>query len=239
MAAGQGADAYIELADFTGGIATTHASGDKAQMVREDPEDPRVYAQRDYTAGCYGHPLGGLYPLPGIRDEVVEDDGDWADASVFPGSEQAMVVNATSILSPTVNPWFRVSDSYDGTLYRDTPDQLTVVYGSWGHPGGDDAYIGSGYSDEHYFIGLAEVRVFLMGGTMRDKTDLLGGHKVSDTQWLGDARIIEKSSVGTLDTTLAAKISRGLSPVSCFPLVTTAKGSAADAIGFPVTAVVS
>lgn len=232
MAAGQGADAYIELADFTGGIAATYASGGKAQMVREDPENPRVYAQRDYTAGCYGHPLGGLYPLPGIRDEVVEDLDDWNTEDGYPTGFRSLVVNATGIISPLDGVHWMISDSVDQNdqPHPHTPDQLAILYGGW--------YESS--TVPGLFGGSQELRVFTMGPGPRAMTDLLGGFNEdsgSDFHRFMNVRgTINTNNVTVTDNTIGAAISRGMGPAHIFPVTTGTwyKAGAADETFWPV-----
>lgn len=65
--AGGPADQYIQISDFTPGILATRSGGVGPTPNRPDEEAQSAYARESGTFGCYGHPAGGLHPLPHIE----------------------------------------------------------------------------------------------------------------------------------------------------------------------------
>lgn len=183
------AELYLTLSDFTRGIASSRHTLATSQPTPEDREAEAAFAQEADTWGCYGHPAGGLHPLPGVVLEVADPGSDWPD-DPLPGvavpsaipprpahpnytTEKSLVVNATGIIR--ANP-LAGSDSVDSTNWRDavtqTPDQLHILYGGYGEADGSSSY--------EWWQGTNEWRVFNMARTPVRTTTLLGGHLAAD-----------------------------------------------------------
>lgn len=97
MAAGQGAQDYIELTDFTPGIYSNYLSAGGAQASADGT------AQKTDTWGCYGSPSGGLLPLPKLvatRDRTI-DTG--SEGTTYPTGFKRYQVLDTVNLTPTVS----------------------------------------------------------------------------------------------------------------------------------------
>ena len=185
MAAGQGSDTYITIRDFSNGIASSRHALTGAQPALEDQQNAAVFAQETDTWGCYGHPSGGLHPLPGLIQQIEDPGDDWPDdplpgaaapvagKSAHPNytSEKSLVVNATALIQ--ASPTFGVGSSASG---RDgvhtTPDQLHVLYGGYG--------VADGNSTSEWFQGTNEWRVFNMSLNPVDPIALMGGHLAAD-----------------------------------------------------------
>ncbi len=191
MASGQGADLYIDIRDFTRGIASSRHSLGGAQPSPEDQESAAVFAQEAHTWGCYGHPAGGLHPLPGVVLAVEDPGDDWPDdplpgAAKVVGSptwsahpnyttEKSLVVNASLVIH--AQPQLAEGEtSYSTSTWRknvwQTPDQLHILYGGYGEADGASSY--------EYFQGTNEWRVFDMGRFPIGTTELMGGHLADD-----------------------------------------------------------
>lgn len=182
---------YIDLRDFTKGIASSRHGLGGAQPAPEDQEAASVFAQEDDTYGCYGHPTGGLHPLPGVILAVEDPGDDWPDAPL-PGAptlatippwpahpnyttEKSLVVNATAIVrvSPRLDP---DGETVDDTTWRKNvtnfPDQLHVLYGGYGEADGASSY--------EWVQGTNEWRVWHMSRFPVITSDLMGGHAAAD-----------------------------------------------------------
>lgn len=192
MAAGQGSDIYVDIRDFTRGIASSRHSLGGAQPAPENVESASVFAQENDTWGCYGHPAGGLHPLPGVVLEIADPGDDWptdplpgaATVATIPANpahpnytdEKSLVVNATAVVSaaPRLDPGGETG--YSTTQWRknvrQTPDQLHILYGGYGRADGN--------STSEWFQGTFEWRVFNMGRFPIETTGLLGGHDAND-----------------------------------------------------------
>lgn len=182
---------YIDLRDFTRGIASSRHSLGGAQPAPEDQEAAAVYAQEVDTYGCYGHPSGGLHPLPGVIESVEDPGDDWPNdplpgAAKVAGSptwsahpryttEKSLVVNATALVqasprldsgesSPDLDTWRK-----NWTRF---PDQFHVLYGGYGEADGASSY--------EYFQGTNEWRVWHMGRFPAKTSPLMGGHAAAD-----------------------------------------------------------
>lgn len=189
MAAQQGVDLYIDIRDFTRGIASSRHALAAAQPAPEDQEAAAVYAQERDTWGCYGHPAGGLHPLPGLVLQVEDPGDDWPD-DPLPGatapvagwaahpeytSEKSLVVNASLVVQ--TNPKLEDGEvGWSTTTWRknvrQTPDQLHILYGGYGRVDGASAY--------EWFQGSWEWRVFDLGRFPIETTPLMGGHLADD-----------------------------------------------------------
>lgn len=203
MAAGQGVQEYIQLSDFTPGIASARHAYQGAQPAPQDPETASVFAQEDGTWGCTGHATGGLHPLPGIVGVVSDPGNDWPSSDLFPHwdadtsysplpvgaaeptGEPILVVNATGIITPVRTDLSVPSDALTDWRQHegDTPDQLAVLYGLWDEgPSSQSAPAGVGWAQ----WGL---RVWHMA--RRTVTALMGGKSsgADVTQWLGDRAV--------------------------------------------------
>jgi hypothetical protein len=193
VASGQGADLYIDIRDFTRGIASSRHSLGGAQPAPEDQEAASVFAQEADTWGCYGHPAGGLHPLPGVVLAVEDPGDDWPD-DPLPGAAKAsgsptwsahprytgtknLVVNASMLVQ--MEPVYTDAESalYNSTTpwrksVTQTPDQLHILYGGYGKIDGQSTVL--------WFQGSWEWRVFEMGRNPVVTYDLMGGHLADD-----------------------------------------------------------
>ncbi len=186
MGTGQGADLNITISDFTRGIASSRHTLATSQPTPEDTEAEAVFAQETNTWGCYGHPAGGLHPLPGLVRTVVDPGTNWP-ASPLPGaakasgsptwsahpnytSEKSLVVNATALIR--VNP---IGETSPAGSWREnaasTPDQLHILYGGYGKPAGGATL--------NYLQGTNEWRVWNMAMSPVKTTTLMGGENAA------------------------------------------------------------
>ncbi len=200
MAAGQGVEEYIQLSDFTPGIASARHALGGAQPAPLDSEKAAVFAQEDGTWGCTGHITGGLHPLPGIVEVVSDPGGDWPHSDRFPHwdddtlygplpagvsettGEPILVVNATGIITPVRTQLGTATDLMAEWREHEseTPDQLAILYGLWDEgPSSQSPTTGVGWAQ----WGL---RVWHMA--RRTATALMGGKSAGSdvSQWLGD-----------------------------------------------------
>jgi len=205
VAAQQGSDLYIDIRDFTRGIASSRHSLGGAQPAPEDQEAAAVFAQADHTYGCYGHPAGGLHPLPGVVLAVEDPGDDWPDEPL-PGApagglswpahpnytaEKSLVVNASLVVQAA--PRLDVDGELDAPAttwrknVRDTPDQLHILYGGYGRADGN--------STSEAVQGTNEWRVWHMGRFPPETSTLLGGHLADDD--LQDSLGVRRSIIGT------------------------------------------
>lgn len=184
MGTGQGADLYLTISDFTRGIASSRHALGGSQPTPEDTEAEAAFAQEAGTYGCYGHPAGGLHPLPGVVREVIDPGNDWPD-DPLPGAqrtvgsptwsahpnytpEKSLVVNATALIR--VNPVLfgtPLAASWRNNT-QETPDQLHILYGGYGKA------VGATATD--YVQGTNEWRVWNLSFQPVDVTTLMGGH---------------------------------------------------------------
>jgi len=189
MGTGQGSDLYITISDFTRGVASSRHTLAGNQPTPEDTEAEAVFARETDTWGCYGHPSGGLHPLPGLILQVADPGTNWPD-SPLPGkakiagsptwsahpnytSEKSLVVNASAIVR--VNPQTG-GDSLPAGSWREnvvqTPDQLHILYGGYGTADGSSLY--------EYVQGTNEWRVWHMALSPVKTTTLMGGEQAAD-----------------------------------------------------------
>jgi hypothetical protein len=184
MGTGQGSDIYITISDFTRGIASSRHTLAGSQPTPEDTEAEAVFAQETGTWGCYGHPAGGLHPLPGVVRDIVDPGDDWPNDEL-PGaarpsgsptwsahpnytSEKSLVVNATALIR--VNPVLfgtPLAASWRNNT-KQTPDQIHILYGGYGTAVGATA--------TNYVQGTNEWRVWNMSYNPVETTTLMGGH---------------------------------------------------------------
>lgn len=207
MAAGQGVEAYIHIMDFSKGIASARHARSDQQPTKEDRDEGGVWAQEDQTWGCYGHPQGGLHPLPGIVAYVDDPGDDWpitrlenSDPILYPhagdvsNGEPHLVINATGIMSPMVPAIVDTGDlaenwREEGAL---TPDLFCVLYGGYGEAHGNTQ------SDRS--LPTWEFRAFHMARYGRPTTPLLGGHgSVGSTNSLGGRGLVGIGAFATVD----------------------------------------
>lgn len=112
--AGGPSDQYIQISDFTPGILSSRSGGIGPTPNRPNQEDQTSYARIEGTWGCYGHPLGGLHPLPRITDRYkipVSTGSLWADSS-------------DPYLSPRTDPGAHYNDGND-------PTEVAFEYEPW------------------------------------------------------------------------------------------------------------
>jgi hypothetical protein len=186
MGTGQGADLNITISDFTRGIASSRHTLAGNQPTPEDTEAEAVFARETDTWGCYGHPAGGLHPLPGVVRAVVDPGTNWP-AQPLPGAakasgsptwsahpnytaEKSLVVNASAIIRSNA-----INETSPAGSWREnaatTPDQLHILYGGYGKP--------PGASTINYVQGTNEWRVFNMAFSPVKTTTLMGGENAA------------------------------------------------------------
>lgn len=110
MAADQGAEQWIDIADFTPGISSNFQLGGDPAPANPPPDAAQSFAQIADTWGCYGHPNGGLHPLPRIV-QTVTGVANGLSASHFdhPDGNLRNQIIATHVMSP-VETALTVSD---------------------------------------------------------------------------------------------------------------------------------
>lgn len=104
MAVGDGVEQEIELADFTLGILNTYRSK-TSQPSTFNEEGNGIFATEEGTYGCYGHPAGGLHPLPGRAAPIKmlwRNDfyAKYTTSTQWYKTDTDMRILATNILSP-------------------------------------------------------------------------------------------------------------------------------------------
>jgi hypothetical protein len=129
MAADQGVTDWVDISDFTPGIFDTYG-----------PLLPDGAAQRDGTWRCYGHPSGGLHPLPrhvATTTHTITSNDDVPD--YFPTTDlQRYQIVATEIVSPAVADSANESSAV-GDLTQ--PDLLLYMFNwIWDEAGGASDY---------------------------------------------------------------------------------------------------
>jgi len=190
VGAGQGSELYINLSDFTRGITSYRHANGTGQPAPEDSEAGAVMAQESNTWGCYGHPSGGLHPLPGAIIQIADPGDDWPD-DPLPGvaiggltpkpahpnytGRKSLVVNATALIQAAPRP-DPDGETINATNWRKnttiTPDQFHVLYGGYGRADGNTVSL--------YWQGTNEWRVWNMTRFPYATTTLLGGHLAND-----------------------------------------------------------
>jgi hypothetical protein len=116
---------FIELSDFTPGITSAYQSAGGPTPSPGPGETPSSNAQIRDTWGCYGHPNGGLHPLPGAVETITEtlQPISSGHARIWPGD----AILATHVMSPVVGNTTRTQTS---ASFPATPDLISVVYGA-------------------------------------------------------------------------------------------------------------
>lgn len=115
---------FIDIADFTPGITSAYLTADGPQPNPGPGEAPSSAAQVRDTYGCYGHPNGGLHPLPGTVEEITENrDTPTAGYSAVGNTDYLI---ATHVMSPVYGPV--LSRASTQPAIPATPDLISVIY---------------------------------------------------------------------------------------------------------------
>lgn len=116
---------FIELSDFTPGVTSAYLTNGPSPAPGPNEQMPGSFAQIRDTYGCYGHPNGGLHPLPAIVELITEElqpiPGGFT--RIHPGDG----ILATHVMSPVVSNQIRRQTNPSISA---SPDLISVIYGT-------------------------------------------------------------------------------------------------------------
>lgn len=119
----QGSTEWVDISDFTPGVMASYASAG-ANPARVDPQTQSSYAQVEDTWGCYGHPGGGLHPLPGVVQTIT--DSMYSLGAGYTGSDTYLM--STHCLSPVTKTASATPSTLASVTDSETPDLLQILF---------------------------------------------------------------------------------------------------------------